>query len=297
MAAGRTVAIVGTRRPTERGRLAAARIATALTNAGAVVVSGLAVGIDGAAHAAVVAAGGPTIGVLGSGHERLFPRAHRRLASEVLVHGGVLVSEFWPEHPPSRRTFPQRNRVISGLSDATIVVEAGLQSGALITAKWALLQGRDLFLVPGPIDEPRSAGCLAWLREFPGEARIVAALPELVTDLGLTGDASAATTSDRDAGGAARTPRRPGLDAILVELGPTARAVGAALVAGQGSLDELVAATVLGAITLLELRGLATTTYGRYRAAGQLAGASATTVRAGPEPRRPVARPARAVLG
>ncbi len=299
------VAVVGTRRPTEQGRLVAARIATVLTNLGAVVVSGLAVGIDGAAHAAVVAADAPTIGVLGSGHERLFPRAHRRLAAEVLAHGGVLVSEFWPEHPPSRRTFPQRNRVISGLSDATIVVEAGLRSGALITAKWALLQGRELFLVPGPIDEPRSAGCLAWLREFAGEARIVAALPELVADLGLTEDAAvradSAGSTDADRSGLRRQPRRPGLDAILSELGPTARDVGGALVAGRGSLDELVEATghepatVLGAITLLELRGLVTTTYGRYRAAGQLAGAGVATVQGTAEPR--VARPARAMLG
>jgi DNA processing protein len=184
--------------------------------------------------------------------------------------------------------------VISGLADATIVVEAGLRSGALITAKWALEQGRGLFLVPGPIDEPRSAGCLHWLREYPGEAAIVATLPELVTDLGLVG-----TTSDGadDAAGAGRVPGarppRAGLEAVLIELGPTARDVGAALVGGHGSLDELVSttghepATVLGAITLLELRGLATTTYGRYRAAGQLASATAPEVRRPRAPRLP----------
>ncbi|HLO35364.1 MAG TPA: DNA-processing protein DprA, partial [Candidatus Deferrimicrobium sp.] len=207
-------------------------------------------------------------------------------AADIVAADGAIVSELWPDQPPSRHTFPQRNRVISGLADATIVVEAGTRSGALITARWALEQGRGLFLVPGPIDEPRSAGCLAWLREFPGEARIVAAIPELVADLGLAGpgpdEADAATAGSKG-------PRRPGLDAILVELGTTARDVGAALVAGQGSLDELVAvtghepATVLGAITLLELRGLASTTYGRYRAAGQLASAAVPEVRsAGP---------------
>jgi DNA processing protein len=292
LSAEHTVAIVGTRRPTELGRLVAARIAATLTTAGAVVVSGLAVGIDGAAHSAVVAAHGPTVAVLGSGHSRLFPRAHQRLATEILATDGAVVSELWPEQPPSAHTFPQRNRVISGLADATIVVEAGLKSGALITAKWALEQGRDLFLVPGPIDEPRSAGCLHWLREFPGEARIVATLPELITDLGLVArDADDGTTTGT---GPATKPRRAGLEAVLVELGPTARDVGAALVAGRGSLDELVAmtghepATVLGAITLLELRGLATTTYGRYRAAGQLASATARDVSLSGRVRLPV---------
>lgn len=283
LSADHAVAIVGTRRPTEHGRLVAARIAATLANAGAAVVSGLAVGIDGAAHAAVVAEHSPTVAVLGSGHLRLFPRAHQRLATEIVAAEGAVVSELWPEQPPSAHTFPQRNRVISGLADATIVVEAGLKSGALITAKWALEQGRDLFLVPGPVDEPRSAGCLHWLREFPGEARIVATLPELITDLGLVAH-DAGDGAPASGNGLGKKPRRAGLEAVLVELGPTARDVGTALVAGRGSLDEIVAttghepATVLGAITLLELRGLATTTYGRYRAAGRLASATARDV-------------------
>jgi DNA processing protein len=291
LSADHAVAIVGTRRPTERGRLVAARIGAAIANAGAVVVSGLAVGIDGAAHAAVAAEHRPTVAVLGSGHGRLFPRAHQRLATEIVAAGGAVVSELWPDQQPSKDTFPQRNRVISGLADATIVVEAGLKSGALITAKWALEQGRGLFLVPGPIDEPRSAGCLHWLREYPGEAGIVATLPELITDLGLVGPAG--VDSGAGGGGQGARPPRPGLEAVLVELGPTARDVGAALVAGHGSLDELVAetghepATVLGAITLLELRGLATTTYGRYRAAGQLASAAVPEVRSGTVGRLP----------
>jgi DNA processing protein len=280
LSATRTVAIVGTRRPTERGRLVAARIAAVVSRAGAVVVSGLAVGIDGAAHAAAVAERLPTIAVLGSGHRRLYPRAHVRLAAEIVGTGGAVISELWPDQPASPNTFPQRNRVISGLADATIVVEAGERSGALITAKWALEQARGLFLVPGPLDEPRSLGCLLWLREYPAEARIVARIPELIADLGLLDGAGMRSGTPGDG----RAPR-PGLEAVLVELGPTARDVGAALVAGHGTLDELVAttdlapATVLGAITLLELRGLATTTYGRYRAAGQLASATVPEVR------------------
>lgn len=278
LGAGRSVAVVGTRRPTEHGRLLAARIAGAVSRAGAVVISGLAVGIDGAAHAAALAEAGATVAVLGSGHERLFPRAHATLASSIVAADGAVISEFWPRMPPSRHTFPRRNRLISALADATIVVEAGVRSGALITAKCALEQGRDLFIVPGGLDEPRSAGCLAWLREFPGEARIVAHIPGLIEDLGLFADASTDVNATSRPGGNGR-PRPPSLAAELIEIGPTAGAVGRALVAGDGSLDELVAstglepATVLGAITLLELRGLATSTYGRYRAAGRLASA------------------------
>lgn len=275
LAARHAVAIVGTRRPTETGRLIAARIAAAIARMGGTVVSGLAVGIDGAAHAAVAAERGRTIGVLGSGHDRLYPRAHARLAADILAVDGAIVSEQFPDEPPSRGTFPKRNRVISGLADATIVVEAGEKSGALITARWALEQGRDLFIVPGSLDEPRSAGCLAWLHDYPGEARIVARIPELIAELGLLDEAPGENGT------------RPSVTAELIELGPTARDVGAALVAGRGSLDELVAATghepatILGAITLLELRGLATTTYGRYRASGRLASATPQEVRPG----------------
>jgi DNA processing protein len=283
LAASRAVAIVGTRRPTERGRLTAARIAAAIGETGAVVVSGLAVGIDGAAHAAAVTDGRPTIAVLGSGHGHLFPRAHARLAERIVATGGAVISEMWPEAEPTAGTFPRRNRLISGLSSATVVVEAGIHSGALITAAWALKQGRDCFLVPGPIDEPRSAGCLQWLRDYPDAVKIVARIPGLIEDLGLL-DVS---------GQAPSAGRRPSLEAELIELGQTAREVARALLATHGTLDELVAATghevatVLGAITLLELRGLVTTTYGRYRAAGRLA--SAATPSTAPSGRRPSA--------
>lgn len=292
LSAARTVAVVGTRRPSDGGRLVAARIAAAIAERGGVVVSGLAVGVDGAAHAAVVAAGAPTIAVLGSGHDRLYPRAHARLADEIVAAGGVLVSEHAPDRTPTPGTFPQRNRVISGLSDAAVLVEAGVRSGALITADWALAQGRECFVVPGAIDDPRSAGCLAWYREFPDVVRLVTGIPELVADLGLDDAGGAAGPGDgRDR---RHGPRRPSLAAELVELGPTAREVARALIAGRVSVDELVEATghapatVLGAITLLESRGLATSTYGRYRAAGRLAAAADVD---GPGPPEPRARP------
>ncbi len=173
------VAVVGTRWPSDRGRLVAGWIGGALANAGASVVSGMAVGIDGVAHAASMAEGGKTVAVLGGGHAHLFPRAHERLADAIVTGGGAVVSELSPDTCPTRGTFPRRNRLVSGMSDAVVVVEAGQRSGALITAGWALEQGRECFLVPGPLGAPTSLGCLAFLRAFPGQARVVCGIPEL----------------------------------------------------------------------------------------------------------------------
>jgi DNA processing protein len=264
LAADRAVAVVGTRRATEAGRRTAARIGAAIAATGASVVSGLAVGIDGAAQAAVTAVGGTTVAVLGSGHGQLYPRAHALLARSIVATGGAIVSEMPPSTRPTSGTFPRRNRIISGLADATIVVEAAERSGALITAGWALEQGRECFMVPGPIDAPRSKGCLRWLRDYGGQVRIVAGIPELIEDLALLGH-------DRSG-----RPARPTVEAELIELGACARAVAEALVDGHGTLDELVATTgfqpaaALGALTILELRGLAASAYGRYRPAGRL---------------------------
>jgi DNA processing protein len=280
LSSGMAVAVVGTRRPTEHGRLLAARIGAAIARQGGSVVSGLAVGVDGAAQAAVTAEHGTTVAVLGSGHGRLYPRAHARLAESIVANGGAVVSELAPDVAPTAGTFPRRNRLISGLSDATIVVEAASKSGALITAGWALEQGRDCFMVPGPIDAPQSAGCLEWLRLYPADVRIVAGIPELIEDLGLVGAGRQVTA----AGEARERPRRVSLEAELVELGTTARRIALELLRGRATLDELVlasgqpVATTLGALTLLEVRGLATSAYGRYRPAGRLASADPRTV-------------------
>jgi DNA processing protein len=292
------VAVVGTRRPTDKGRLIAGWIGSAIARTGAVVVSGLAVGIDGAAHAAVVAEGGRTVAVLGGGHARLFPRAHERLAEAIVAAGGAVVSELTPATSPSRGSFPRRNRLVSGLSEATVVVEAGRRSGALITAGWALEQGRECFLVPGPFDSPTSAGCHAFLRSFPGQARVVSGIAELIEDLGLDGGTEGAAglevdtgvvASAEDAGatpsGMGRTRRSApssaalgsGRGAVLASLGPVERVLAEELARGAATADQLAARTsltcaaVLSALTLLELRGLATSAYGRYSPSGSLA--------------------------
>ena len=239
---------------------------------GATIVSGLAYGIDAAAHVAAVDAGTPTVAVIGGGHERLYPAAHRGLVRRIVDGGGAVISEFAPETIPSRGTFPRRNRIISGLADATVVVEAGARSGALTTAAWALEQGRGLFLVPGRLDDPTVAGSLAFLREAGPEARVVVGIPELLEDLGLVGDAIAAADGARPA----RRPARPG--SVLAALPPVERAIAAAVIAGRSSVDELALATglgpatVLGALTALEIRGLVMEAYGRYRAAGTARG-------------------------
>jgi DNA processing protein len=260
----RAVAIVGTRRATTGGRTTAGRIATALVAADATVVSGLAFGIDGTAHEATVRAGGTTVAVIGGGHAVVAPRSHARLAAAIIASGGAVVSELPPDIKPSHGTFPRRNRIISGLSDATVVVEAPARSGALITASWALEQGRPCYLVPGALDAPASAGCLAFLREWEPEAHIVAGIPQLIADLGL----AQPTAGARDAVAAATTR----------SLGTVEGAIAAELMAGRVTVDELVAttdlpvATVLTALMLLERRGLAVGIHGRYRPAGALLG-------------------------
>jgi DNA processing protein len=252
------VAVVGTRHPTEAGRHLARRLGAAIAAVGGVVVSGLALGIDGAAHSGVVDAGSPTIAVLGSGHAALYPRAHAPLADAIVAAGGAVISELAPAVNGNRGTFPRRNRVISGLSRATVVVEAPLRSGALITAHWALEQGRECFVVPGTIGSRESAGCLDLLWRFHGQARIVATLAGLLDDLGFLTDVQV-----------------PAGESML-PLGTTERTLAALVAAGHTTVDALAGASglavssVLSALTLLEMRGLVTAAYGRYRARGEL---------------------------
>jgi DNA processing protein len=149
--------IVGTRRATPYGLRTAGRLARELAGAGVAVVSGLARGIDTAAHQAAVA-GGVTWAALGSGLNDIYPEENRKLADRIVESGGALISEFPLDKGPMPANFPRRNRVISGLSLATVVVEGGFESGALITARFALEQGREVLAVPGPVDSPVSKG-------------------------------------------------------------------------------------------------------------------------------------------
>lgn len=158
------LAIIGPRRMTALGEGDARRLAGDLARSGWVITSGLALGIDGVAHRAALAAGGLTLAVLGSGHRRIYPAAHRPLAQAILERGAV-VSEFPPIMSARPHHFPARNRIVSGLSQGVVVIEAGHRSGALITARLAVAQGREVFVVPRHALDPAGAGGHRLLRE------------------------------------------------------------------------------------------------------------------------------------
>ncbi len=172
-------AIVGTRSPTPRGRAVAFELASALVCRGITVVSGLARGIDTEAHRAALESGGTTVAVLGSGIDRLYPPENENLAGEI-ARSGAVVSEFPMRQEAKPGLFPRRNRIVSGLSMGVVVVEAAERSGALITAAFALEQGREVFAVPGPIDEPLSRGPNGLIK---AGARLVEDVSDIVEEL------------------------------------------------------------------------------------------------------------------
>lgn len=176
----RSVAIVGSRRPTPQGLDHARRFARELAEAGWAVVSGLAQGIDGAAHEGALGGGGLTVAVTGTGPDRVYPARHRPLAQRIAAQGAV-VTEFPPGTPPRAEHFPQRNRIIAGLSRGTLVVEAALASGSLISARLALEAGREVMAVPGSIDSPQSQGCHALIKQG---AQLVESLDDILAALG-----------------------------------------------------------------------------------------------------------------
>lgn len=174
------IAIVGSRHASHYGQTQAERLAAGLARAGFTIVSGLARGIDGAAHRAALAAGGRTVGVLGSGVLNVYPPEHVALADQVIKQGAIL-SESHPEGEPFGGAFPQRNRIISGMSLGVVVVEASRQSGALITARHAMEQGREVFAVPGRVDSRNSQGCHQLIRDG---AKLVESIDDILEELG-----------------------------------------------------------------------------------------------------------------
>mgnify|MGYP000846137600 CR=1 FL=1 len=159
------IAIVGTRKATQGGFKLAELFASQLAQNGLAITSGLALGIDGAAHQAALNAKGITIAVLGTGLAHLYPRQHSRLAEQVVAQDGLLVSEFLPHTPPINYHFPRRNRIISGLSLGVLVVEAALDSGSLITAQLAAEQNREVWAIPSSVFNPQAKGCHALIRQ------------------------------------------------------------------------------------------------------------------------------------
>jgi DNA processing protein len=231
------VAIVGTRAATPHGRRLAAQIAAELGRAGCCILSGLALGIDTAAHEGALSVGAPTIGVLGGGHHRFFPRRNRPLAERILAAGGAVLSPYRPDQPPLRNQFLERNGVVAALADAVLVVEAPSRSGALNTAGWAA--GRiPVLAVPGDVDRKVVQGCLALIRD--------------------------GATLARDAGDVLEALGRPRLALAQREApqrGAAANALLRAMDAGAAEFDEIVAASgvaasaALATLAMLEIEG------------------------------------------
>lgn len=174
------IAIVGSRNPTVDGRRTAKRFASELCRAGFAVTSGLAFGIDAESHEGALSAGGKTVAVLGTGIDQCYPAVNRPLFDRV-AQEGVLVSEFIPGIPPTPANFPRRNRIISGLSIGVLVVEAGMKSGSMITARLALEQGREVFAVPGSINNPVAKGCHRLISQG---AKLVQQIEDIAEELG-----------------------------------------------------------------------------------------------------------------
>ncbi len=230
-------AIVGSRNATAQGLRDAESFAKAISRAGLAIVSGLAVGIDAAAHRGGLAEAGSSIAILGNGPDIVYPAGNRALAS-ALAAGGCLLSEFALGAPPLARNFPRRNRLISGLSKGILVVEAGNPSGSLTTAQLAIEQGRDVFAIPGSIHSPLSKGCHRLIQEG---AKLVQNADDVLAELGWRG-------SERQDGG--RAPHARASDPVLEALG-----------FASATLDQLAARTGLDAASLaarmsmLELQG------------------------------------------
>lgn len=178
-----TVALVGTRRMSMYGRRVVDMIVPELVRAGIVTVSGLALGIDSAVAKETLRAGGRTVAVLGHGPDKIFPPSNRKLAEAILGCGGLVLSEFPLDYPPDTYTFPARNRVIAGTSLATVVVEAPEGSGALLTAQFAVEEGRDVFAVPGQIFDPNYLGCHQAITR--GHAQLLAETKDILRGIGI----------------------------------------------------------------------------------------------------------------
>lgn len=186
---GRTIAVVGSRAPSEGGRSRALALGAALARAGVCVLSGLAHGVDAAAHDGALTAAGATIGILGGGHRCFFPSRNRALAERIVASRGAVLSPYAPDEPARPAQFLQRNGVIAALADAVVIVEAAERSGALNTASWAASLGVDVLAYPGDVDRPKAAGCNALIRDG---ATLVRGPADVLAAIGIASDAAAA---------------------------------------------------------------------------------------------------------
>ena len=268
-----SVAMVGSRKCSLYGREQAARFAAGLSQAGLCVVSGGAYGIDFAAHDAALKSGGRTVAVIGSGFEKPYPREHRGLFDAIADGRGAVLSELPLHTPPAAEHFPRRNRIISGLSLGTLVVEAAARSGALITARLCVEEhGRELMALPGRVDSPQSAGCHKMIRE--GWATLVTDVSDVLDCLGEAGRLLKEGAEAAEGAGSLSAESKsetPLLDATLSEDG---RRIVTAMDGEPRTLDEIVTLSQLPAqrvqaeLTMLEIRGRVRREAGRFVARG-----------------------------
>ena len=255
------IGIIGSRKATPAGLDHARRFAAELSTRELVVTSGLALGVDGAAHAGALDAGFPTIAVIGCGLDRIYPHQHRRLGERV-INEGLMVSEYPPGTPARAAHFPQRNRIISGLSRGVLVVEAGLRSGSLITARMALEQGREVFAIPGSVHSPVARGCHHLIKQG---ARLVETVDDILEELGAWWSPPLKSASEPEP-----EPKRCD-NGPLTGLDSREIAVFEALGYDPQSTDALSSATGLPAdqlmqsLLLLELQGLVSSAPGGFQ--------------------------------
>lgn len=238
-----SVAVVGTRAPSEYGRRMGFRLGSELAQAGVAVVSGMAAGIDSEAHLGALNAGGRTVAVLGTGVDIVYPSTNRKLYEKIAAQG-VILSDYPPREGPTTYNFPARNRIISGMSLGVVIVEAGLKSGALITARTALEQGRELFAIPGPAGVPRSVGVNRLIKD--GAAKMVESAQEVIEAL------RSPLAPVMNVAAAIALPKLPAGEAKLYGL----------LETGALAIDELIQRSGMGAVevnqllTAMQLKGL-----------------------------------------
>lgn len=245
------IALVGSRNPSRSGINHAKAFAKALASAGLTITSGLALGIDAAAHQGALDVAGLTIAVAGTGLDQTYPRSHQKLGEDIVAQGGAIVSEFPIQTPPQAINFPRRNRIISGLSLGVLVVEAALRSGSLITARMALEQNREVFALPGSIDDPLAKGCNSLIKQG---AKLVETMEDILDEFSI------ATVQN--------LPTSPAIPAIALDA--DSQELLKCIAYAPTSVDTLIAATgkspeiIASMLLILELQGLISAAEGGY---------------------------------
>ncbi|WP_223271685.1 DNA-processing protein DprA [Colwellia hornerae] len=252
------IAMVGSRDASINGRENAFKFAQQLANAGLVITSGLALGIDGSAHQGTLSVGGNTIAVVATGLDQVYPARHRLLAKNILDNDGAIISEFPPNTPPKPGYFPKRNRLISGLSIGVLVVEATIKSGSLVTARCAIEQNRDVFAIPSTINNPQAKGC-HWL--IKQGAKLVDNIADIVDEIDRLPQSGLNLTINKEKEQSLEKSQKQHLfnDSLLASVGYEITPVDMVVSRSRLPID-----VVLTRLTMLELKGLVATVPGGY---------------------------------